>query len=361
MNRTRKKIKIIGVIGARPNFIKVAPLAKAIKKEKRINFVLVHTGQHYDFLMSEIFFKNLNIPKPDYNLNIGPGSQAWQIAKIMIALGKICLKEKPDWVLAVGDVNSSLAAALTAANLNIRLCHLEAGVRSFDLNMPEEINRVLTDRVSSLFFCPTKTSVENLKKEGIKKGVYNTGDIMYEAFLLNIKTAEGKSNILKVLNLKEKSYFLFTLHRPVNSDSPEALKNIIEAVAESGEKIIFPCHPRTEKQIKKAKIRIPENLKIIKPVGYLDMLKLEKNSKKIITDSGGVQREAFWLKIPCITLRNSTEWPETVENKWNVLAGSDKSKITEAIENFEPGSPQKSYFGGGETSKKIIEILLSEK
>jgi len=352
-----KKIKIVCVVGARPNFIKIAPLFKEFKKYKKIKPILVHTGQHYDFKMSEIFFKNLRIPKPNYNLKVGSGSHSRQTAMIMMRLEPIIYKEKPNLIMVFGDVNSTLAGALAAAKLNIPVAHIEAGLRSYNKEMPEEINRVLTDHISDFLFCPTETAVKNLEKEGIKKGIYNTGDIMYDAFLKNIKIARKKSKILKNLKTKPNNYVLLTIHRPSNTDNLKKLEEIIKAVGESGEEIVFPVHPRTRKQLRKISLLKYNNIKIIKPVGYLDMLVLEKNSKKILTDSGGIQKEAYWLKKPCITLREETEWPETVKDKWNILVGNGKRKIIKAINNFNPRSVQKKYFGNGRTAEKIVKII----
>lgn len=355
----RKKIKILTIVGARPNFIKIRPLFQQFKKYKNINPILAHTGQHYDFDMSQIFFEQLEIPKPNYNLGIGSGSHSEQIAKTMLKIEKVILKEKPDIAIVVGDVNSTLAGALTAKKIGIPVAHIEAGLRSFDKEMPEEINRILTDHISDYLFCPTKNAVLNLKKEGITKGVYDTGDIMYDAFLKSARIARKRSKIFKNLKIKPRNYLLLTIHRPSNTDKLENLKKIMETIAQSGETIIFPCHPRTRKQLKKVKIKF-NNLKIIKPANYLDMINLEVNSKKIITDSGGIQKEAYWLKIPCITLRDNTEWIETVENKWNILVGNDELKIARALKNFNPISVPKKYFGNGETAKKILKILLKK-
>ena len=354
----KRKLKFLIVVGARPNFIKIAPLFEEFKNYKNIKPVLVHTGQHYDYEMSQIFFQDLDIPKPDYNLGVGSGSHAYQTAEAMKRLEPALLKEKPDLVIVVGDVNSTLAGALAAVKLHIPVAHIEAGLRSFDMSIPEEINRVLTDHISDFLFCPTKTAVKNLKKEGITKGVYFTGDIMYDAFLENIKIAQEKSKILQKLKLKPKTYLLLTLHRPFNVDNLDNLKKILKAVGESGEKIIFPVHPRTKKQLKKLKIYKPKNLKIIDPVGYMDILFLEKNAEKILTDSGGIQKEAYWLKVPCITLRKKTEWVETVKDGWNILVGRDKNKIQKAIKFFNPRKKQHKYFGDGKTAKRIVKILM---
>jgi len=357
----KRKLKFLIVVGARPNFIKIAPLFEEFKNYKNIKPVLVHTGQHYDYEMSQIFFQDLDIPTPDYNLGVGSGSHAYQTAEAMKRLEPALLKEKPDLVIVVGDVNSTLAGALAAVKLHIPVAHIEAGLRSFDISIPEEINRVLTDHISDFLFCPTKTAVKNLKKEGITKGVYFTGDIMYDAFLKNIKIAQKKSKIFQKLGLKPKTYLLLTLHRPSNVDNLDNLKKILKAVGESGEKIIFPVHPRTKKQLKKLKLKIENyKLKIITPQGYLDMLVLEKNAKKILTDSGGIQKEAYWLKVPCIILRKKTEWVETVKDGCNILVGRDKNKIQKAIKFFNPRKKQHKYFGDGKTAKRIVKSLINK-
>jgi len=355
-----KKIKILCVVGARPNFIKITPLIKEFKKYPKFQPIIVHTGQHYDYKMSGTFFKELNIPKPNYNLGIKAGLHGEQTGKTMIEFEKVCLKEKPDLVVVVGDVNSTLAGALVAAKLHIPVAHIEAGLRSFDKTMPEEINRVLTDHLSDILFCPTKTAVKNLKNEGIKKNIYNVGDLMYDVFLKKIKFIQTESKILEKLNLKPKEYALLTIHRASNVDNPEKLKKILKAVQLSGEKIIFPVHPRTKKQIKKLKLLHVcqlTNFQLIEPLGYFDMLMLEKNAKKIITDSGGVQKEAYWLKIPCITLRNRTEWVETTKNKWNILVGDQIQKKFNFINHFKPPTKQLKYFGQGNAAQKIFKII----
>jgi len=351
-------MKLLIIVGTRPNFIKVISLIEEIKNYPKLEMVLVHTGQHYDFEMSQIFFKDFKIPKPNYNLGIGSGSHAWQTAKIMEKLEPVILREKPNLVIVFGDVNSTLAGALVAAKINIPLAHIEAGLRSYQKTMPEEINRLLTDQISTFIFCPTETAVQNLKKENITKNVYNVGDIMYDT-LINSKSKIKKSKLLKKLELKPKHYLLLTVHRASNTDSLENLRKIITVVGESREKVVFPIHPRTKKQLKKLKLKIKNcKLKIIPPLGYLNMLVLEKNAKKILTDSGGVQKEAYWLKIPCITLRNETEWVETVRDGWNILVGQNKAKILEAIKNFQPKGPQHKYFGNGRTAKRITNILI---
>jgi len=349
-------MKIISIVGARPQFIKYAPVSRELKKTH--DDILVHTGQHYDYEMSKLFFEQLNIPKPKYNLNVGSGSHGIQTGRMLIEIEKVLLKEKPDFVFVFGDTNSTLAGALASVKLHIPSGHIEAGLRSFDKYMPEEINRILTDHSSDILFVPTKTAVKNLNKENITDGVYLTGDVMFDALLYNIKIAE-KSKILEKMNVKSGQYLLVTIHRQSNTDNVNNLSNILEALSKVEEKIIFPIHPRTMRFIKNYKLqeKIKDNIEIIKPLGYIDFLFLEKNAKKIFTDSGGIQKEAYLLKVPCITLRNNTEWIETVEDNWNILVGFNREKILDAAKTFNPVNKQKKYFGNGKASFKIRVIL----
>ena len=349
-------MKIASIVGARPQFIKCNPVSKELRKDHQE--VLIHTGQHYNYEMSKLFFEQLGIPKPDYNLGVGSGSHGEQTGKMLIEIEKILLKEKPDLVLVYGDTNSTLAGALAAVKLHIVIGHVEAGLRSFDKKMPEEINRVLTDHCSDLLFSPTRTGVINLEREGITKGVHLTGDVMYDALLNNLKIAE-KSNILDELNVKNEEFYLTTVHRPENTDNIKNLSKILQVLSRINGKVIFPVHPRTMKFIKNNNLEkmIDENVIMIKPVGYLDFIWLEKNAKKILTDSGGIQKEAYMLKVPCITLRENTEWVETVKDGWNVLAGTNEEEILNSVKNFNPGGKQKKCFGNGTGSKQIKKIL----
>lgn len=347
-------MKIITIVGARPQFVKAAATSNKLRKVH--NEILVHTGQHYDANMSEVFFDELNIPRPDYNLEVGSGSHGKMTGTMLIKLEEIYIKEKPDLVLVYGDTNSTLAGALCASKLLIPVAHIEAGLRSFNMDMPEEQNRVLTDHVSKLLFVPTEAAVKNLKNEGIVKNVYNVGDVMYDA-ILNFKSlAEAKSSILEELNIKDK-YILTTVHRAENTNDINRLGSIIAALNESGMNIVLPIHPRTKKYIKEYGLKLNSNIKVIESVGLLEMIQLEMNSQKIATDSGGVQKEAYFLKKPCITLRDETEWVETVENGWNKLVGTDKNKILEALANFNPKHEQKNIFGDGHAADKIVSIL----
>jgi len=349
-------MKIASIVGARPQFIKCNPVSKELRKDHQE--VLIHTGQHYNYEMSKLFFEQLGIPKPDYNLGVGSGSHGEQTGKMLIEIEKILLKEKPDLVLVYGDTNSTLAGALAAVKLHIVIGHVEAGLRSFDKKMPEEINRVLTDHCSDLLFSPTRTGVINLEREGITKGVHLTGDVMYDALLNNLKIAE-KSSILDELNVKNEEFYLTTVHRPENTDNIKNLSKILQVLSRINGKVIFPVHPRTMKFIKNNNLEkmIDENVIMIKPVGYLDFIWLEKNAKKILTDSGGIQKEAYMLKVPCITLRENTEWVETVKDGWNVLAGTNEEEILNSVKNFNPGGKQKKCFGNGTGSKQIKKIL----
>jgi UDP-N-acetylglucosamine 2-epimerase (non-hydrolysing) len=348
-------MKISSVVGARPNFIKLAPVSRELRKE--FDEIIIHTGQHYDYEMDKIFFDELGIPEPDYHLGVGSGTHGYQTGEMIKRVEEVLMKEKPDLVIVYGDTNTTLAGALAAVKLHIKVAHVEAGLRSFDKRMPEEINRVLVDHCSDILFCPTKTAVENLKREGIVEGVYLVGDVMVDILKECIEIAEKRSKILDELDLKPKDYYLATVHRAENTDDFERLKNIVEAFCEVGN-IVFPCHPRTEKRLKEYGLwnKLTKNVKVIKPVGYLDMLILEKNAKKIITDSGGVQKEAYILKVPCITLRETTEWIETVEDGWNILVGADKEKIIRAISNSKSMGYQRNVFGSC-ASKKIVNII----
>jgi len=352
-------MKIASVVGARPQFIKFSSVSREIRKKHEE--VLIHTGQHYDYEMDKIFFDELGIPEPKYNLGVGSGSHAYQTGEMLKGVENVLLKEKPDLVLVYGDTNSTLAGALAATKINIPIGHIEAGLRSFDKTMPEEINRLLTDHISHMLFAPTHTAVNNLKKEGITNGVYLVGDVMIDALMQTIKIAEEKTKILDILGLDAKQYLLVTVHRAENTDKKENLREIIKAILKIEERVVFPIHPRTEKCIKKygwyEKIRSAKNVVLIKPVGYLDMLVLEKNAKKVLTDSGGVQKEAYIFKVPCITLRNVTEWVETVEDGWNMLAGPNEQRIIWAIKEFWPKGRQKNLLGDGKASVKIAALL----
>jgi len=419
-------MKLVHIVGARPQFIKMAAVSRAIARYSRecgadsiIDELIVHTGQHYDQNMSAVFFEELQIPKPDYNLGIGSASQGAQTGRMLEALETVLIAEQPDWVLLYGDTNSTVAGALAATKLHIKVAHVEAGLRSFNRRMPEEINRVLTDHASDLLFAPTETAVANLRTEGftniVNDGrltsfpyslpldplllnpplVANVGDVMYDSVLYNLKLAEKRSDILKRLHLfpnkpsqphelnephelnrphepqkpsEPMRYALATVHRAINTDDPEHLRFIFQAldeIANTVMPIILPLHPRTRNALsalsRNPLSSTPDSLILIDPVSYLDMLVLEESAKLILTDSGGVQKEAFILRTPCVTLREETEWVETVDVSWNVLAGTDRARILQAVDRFSLQQPPElriNPYGDGRASERIVKALL---
>ena len=349
-------MKILSVVGARPQFIKLAPLSS--KLEGIHNEVIVHTGQHYDYSMSEKIFIDLGIRKPDIHLEVGSGSHAHQTGGMMTQLESVMINEKPDLVIVFGDTNSTLAGALAASKLKIPILHIEAGLRSFNKNMPEEINRIVTDHVSKYLFAPTQTAVQNLINEGLGSETSITGDIMVDTLSHNLKIALQKSDIITNLKLNVNEYNLLTLHRDYNVDSRTILENLLDQLGQLDDKIIFPVHPRTRKMLSGV-YKMPTNIQLTEPLGYLDFITLENHSKRIITDSGGIQKEAYILKRPCITLRTETEWIETVEEKWNLLLSPKDQQIASKITTFTPPQKQNPVFGENVTDKmvKIINSL----
>ena len=365
-------LKIATIIGARPQFIKAAMVSLSIKKhnfEKKppiISEILIHTGQHYDDNMSRVFIDQLDIPRPHYNLEVGSGTHGQMTGNMLIEIENVLLKEQPDWVLVYGDTNSTIAGAIAAAKLHIPVAHVEAGLRSFNRRMPEEINRVLTDCISSLLFCPTDTAVMNLKKEGITNGVFKLGDVMYDAFLFYRKLTYKKSSILADLKVIPKGYCLATVHRQENTDDPERLASIFNAfedLASAECPLIIPLHPRTRKYLKRYKVldNLNSNVRLIPPLNYLDMVSLECNARVILTDSGGLQKESYFAKVPCVTLRDETEWLETVQAGANFLSGADTDSILKAFEIAMNSSIKTlgGLYGVGNASQKIINNLIS--
>jgi UDP-GlcNAc3NAcA epimerase len=351
-------MKIVSIVGARPNFIKLAPIHSSLRQISE--HIIIHTGQHYDYNLSKIFFSDLNIPTPDYDLEVGPGTPSKQISHMISKLDDIFTKNKFDLAIVYGDTNSTLAGAITANKSQIRLAHVESGLRSFDKNMPEEINRIITDHLSDFLFAPTDTAVNNLKRENIGGKTYNTGDTAVE--IINKVKIHNKSKILEKLKLQSNDYILLTMHRAENTNITENLLTLIHTVAKLNDyKIIFPIHPRTLSFLKKnnllEKIDKLTNLKIIEPLGYFDFISLMKNSNKIITDSGGIQKEAFLLKVPCITIRKNTEWIETIKYGGNLLTGLDPDKIIDAVKNWSPIKSNEKFLGNGKTSETIKEII----
>lgn len=356
-------MKIVTIIGARPQFIKAA-MCSHVFAEHGIAELIVHTGQHFDANMSKVFFDELSIPKPAYNLGIGGGSHGQNTGRMIEGIEQILVSEKPDWVLVYGDTDSTLAGTLAAVKLHIRVAHVEAGLRSFNRKMPEEVNRILTDHAANLLFAPTQTAVQHLAGEGITgERVHLVGDVMFDAALHFGNLADTQSNMLAVLGLQPKSYTLATIHRAENTDDPTRLKAILTGFEEFDHNIVLPLHPRTRSRIDEFGLTLSSNIKVIDPVGYIDMVMLEKEAALIATDSGGVQKEAYFYRVPCVTLRGETEWTELVETDWNRLAppvlGADISDIMERA--FGSCGTEINLYGQGDAAEKITKKINKGK
>jgi UDP-GlcNAc3NAcA epimerase len=351
-------MKIITIIGARPQFIKASMLSRQFRNSNIIKEIIINTNQHFDENMSSVFFNEMLIPEPKYNLGIASLSHGAMTGRQIEAIEVVLIKEKPNFVLVYGDTNSTLAGALASSKLNIPLIHVEAGLRSFNKKMPEEINRVLTDHMSDLLFTPSDVANKNLYNEGISKSkIKMVGDIMYDAALFFGKIAEKKSSILDRLGLNSSSYLLATIHRAENTDNEGKLRSVFKGFQNSPLPVYIPLHPRTRSKIKKYNIPTSGSINIIEPLGFLDMLQLEKNATKILTDSGGVQKEAFYFQVPCITIRDQTEWVELIKNKSNVLVGPNADQIIENISKKTPKTFNETIYGGGNASSKIKKII----
>jgi len=339
-------------VGARPQFIKLAAVSKALRQEHEE--IIIHTGQHYDYCMSAQFFDELAIPTPNHHLGVGSGTHGVQTAGMLEAIEQVLLEERPDWVVVYGDTNSTLAGALAAAKLHIPIAHVEAGLRSFNRAMPEEINRVVTDHLSDHLFCPTETAQRNARNEGITQGVEIVEDVMYDILLqVQSKIDDRVRMLLPKLGVTPQDYLLVTVHRASNTDDPEAMHDIANVLNKLEMPIIFPIHPRTQACLGKYEITWKKHIHFIEPVGYIDMLALQSRAYRILTDSGGIQKEAFLLGVLCITLREETEWIETVDVGWNVLVGSCQEAILDAVGMPKPKSPQKNPFGEGDAAIRI--------
>jgi UDP-GlcNAc3NAcA epimerase len=349
-------MKIVTVVGARPQFIKAAALSRHLRA--RHQEVLVHTGQHYDYAMSGIFFDGLEIPAPSVNLGVGSGSHGAQTGAMLEKIEQVLLTERPNWVVVYGDTNSTLGGALAAAKLHIPVAHVEAGLRSFNKRMSEETNRVVTDHLSDLLFCPSQTSIGNLAAEGIVQNTHLVGDIMLD--ILNWAKEEKAweaSMVLEKLQLKEKKFLLCTVHRSENTDEISRLSGILMALNTLEQTVVFPVHPRTQKVISEGNFALKPHVRLIEPVGYLEMVRLVAAAQMVLTDSGGLQKEAYWLGVPCVTLRDETEWVETVQAGWNRLAGAVPDQIVDAVRNFDAPTQRPDLYGDGSAAARCAALL----
>lgn len=352
-------VDVVTVVGARPQFIKCAPVSRVLRT--RCSEFIIHTGQHYDEEMSAVFFREMGIPEPDINLQVGSGNHGYQTGHMLIGLEAILLKENPKIVLVYGDTNSTLAGSLAAVKLHIPVAHVEAGLRSYDRSMPEEINRVMVDHVSSLLFCPTRQAVDNLEKEGIVRNVFMTGDVMVDALFMAQSDIRQSGGFPTDSGASPGRYILSTIHRPVNTDDPDRLKGILKGLEGLPFPVILPLHPRTRNLMKGYGIDESgfSNIRFILPQSYRSMVQLMSDARAVITDSGGIQKEAYILKTPCITLRETTEWVETVQDGWNVLVGADTGALSRACENYEKNAPSvhMNRYGDGSASVKIVDSV----
>lgn len=347
-------MKVLSVVGARPQFVKAAPVCRALRR--RHDEILVHTGQHYDQTLSAVFFDELGIPEPDVNLGIGSGAHGQQTGLMLAQLETTMLQHSPDWVLVYGDTNSTLAGALAAAKLNIPLAHVEAGLRSFNRTMPEEVNRVVTDHCAQVLFCPTQTAVDNLTREGVIQGVYQVGDVMVDS-LRYFANGVDDAAVLKQYSVVAGQYLLATIHRAANTDQPQRLQAALDCLSRSKWPVLLPAHPRTAAALTRFALQVPGGVRLTEPIGYLHMLALEKNARFIMTDSGGVQKEAYLLETPCITLRKETEWVETVAAGWNTLVDVDAGKAESALSAPRPRRSPPPVFGDSHSAERIVKLL----
>lgn len=350
-------MKIASIVGARPQFIKAAALSKELRK--RHTEILIHTGQHYDHSMSGVFFDGLEIPAPDFNLGVGSGLHGAQTGTMMSAIEAVLISQKPDRVLIYGDTNSTLAGALAAAKLHIPVVHVESGLRSYNRTMPEEINRVVADHLSDLLFCPSDVAVKNLAAEGITRGVHVVGDVMQDVLMWAKERAEKRAGeFLGGLGLKDRQYLVATVHRSENTDDPARLAGIVNALNALEETVVFPAHPRTLKVINNGGgYKLGTHVRIVEPLGYFEMVSLSRSARMILTDSGGLQKEAYWLGVPCVTLRDETEWVETVAAGWNTLTGADTTKIVQTVKSSACPPARPALYGEGGVAKRCVDLL----
>jgi UDP-GlcNAc3NAcA epimerase len=352
--------KILTIVGARPHFVKAAMVSKAIESHPNLHEVIVHTGQHYDRELSENFFEELALPQPVYRLGIGSGRAAWQMGQMIIAIDEVLAIENPDIVIVYGDTNTTAAGAIAAAKNNIPLAHIEAGLREFNKQIPEEVNKLLTDSVTDLFFCPTSTAVDNLEKMGITKGVHWVGDVGIDLLLAFQKKIQSASVLMNQLQLLPRHYYLLTCHRAANTNSVDPLKNILEACTSLDKPVVFPIHPRTAKAIDTFHLNHyldGTNIIRLQPLGFWDLQRLLSHAKMAITDSGGIIKEAYFHKVPAIIIDQQTEWIETVEEGWNQISGPDTQRILGAISNFKRPTRHSNCFGDGTAAKKTVALI----
>lgn len=358
--------KIVTIVGARPQFIKAAAVSRVIRNDyaSRLEEVIVHTGQHYDANMSQVFFDELDIPQPKYNLEISGGSHGAMTGRMLEGIEKVLLDEQPDWVLVYGDTNSTLAGALAAVKLHIPVAHVEAGLRSFNMRMPEEVNRILTDRVATLLFCPTDVAVGHLANEGLVKGVSNVGDVMYDVALHYRQRCGDAAAVLKRYGVSPGDFVLATCHRAENTDDLERLRGICQGLSDVAAQVpvVLPLHPRTRRLVVEAGLApLLEQVRLVDPLAFMEMIALEQSARVIVTDSGGVQKEAFFYGVPCVTMRDETEWVETVELGWNKLVGASRPAIANAVLSAAPPGGKASPYGDGHASEKIVAALYDAR
>ncbi|MCY4088270.1 MAG: UDP-N-acetylglucosamine 2-epimerase (non-hydrolyzing) [Actinomycetia bacterium] len=350
-------MRVLSVVGNRPQFIKSAPVSAALRAGG-IDEVVLHTGQHYDDELSAVFFEELGLPEPTYRLEAGSGSHAEHLARMLPGIEEVVLSTRPAWTLVFGDTNSTLAGALAAAKAGSPVAHVESGLRSFDRTMPEEVNRAVVDQLSRLLLCPSERAVDNLRTEGITEGVHLVGDVMLDASRLLTPLAAERSQKLGELGVSPGGYLLLTLHRESNVKA-EPLVRVARALAGLDEAVLFPAHPRTRAALERTRTPLPDNVRLLLPLGYLDFSALVTGARLVLTDSGGLQKEAYWQKVPCVTLREETEWPETVEAGWNQLAGTDPDQITTAVACAATRDVHPALYGNGRAAEEIVRLLAT--
>ncbi len=350
-------MRVLSVVGNRPQFVKSAPLSAAFR-DRGVDEIVLHTGQHYDRELSAVFFDELGLARPKHRLEAGSGTHAEQTARMLPGIERAVLAERPDAVVVYGDTNSTLAGALAAVKVHVPVAHVEAGLRSFDLTMPEEVNRIVADAVSALLFCPSDVAVANLRREGRTQGVHQVGDVMYDASLRLAPLARERSSALADAEVEPGGYVLATLHREANV-APDPLRSVVEGLSRLDETVLFPAHPRTRATLEREGIEPARNVRLLPPLGYLDFTALLTQARVVVTDSGGVQKEAYWHGVPCVTLRETTEWVETVEAGWNALVGTDPERLVAEVRSVRPPTDRPLLYGDGRAAERIAQLLAT--